>query len=413
MANTSPRRIGREDELAHELLGYCLDTGEWPAELLHRLISLAVSDNFDDSVAASRALFGIVVERLGDLFEPRLCDVYARMFSEVCERVIEGVNASELLNRYRRVRVVRQFSGPDPANVVVLSRVTLGADVAVTSVVIDCMKRRFPGAVIWFAGNQKGWELFQAEPRLRFLPAPYQRSGSLRDRLYTWPRLRESLALENAIVVDPDSRLTQLGLLPVCDEDRYYFFESRSYGGDSDVPLSLLASRWSCEVFGVDDAKAFIAPEPSELNGEITVSLGVGGNFDKRVGGNFEQGMLRALARRGGLILIDYGAGGEESERVDAALRDSGVACDTWRGAYAPFASAISRSRLYAGYDSSSQHVAAACGIPLITVFAGYPTLRMYYRWSPYGAGAIQVIRVEEQTTETVLDQFERAIANL
>ncbi len=400
MGNISP------DDIARELLGHCLATGDWPGELLRRLTTLALSD---DSAAASKALFGIVVERLGDLFEPRLCDVYARLFSEVCELAIPGVRASELVERYRRIRAVRQFTGPDPSNVVVLSRVTLGADVAVTSVVMDALKRRFPAAVIWFAGNQKGWELFQADPRLRFLPTPYQRGGSLRGRLDVWPRLRESLAMENAIVVDPDSRLTQLGLLPVCADENYYFFESRAYGGDSDAPLSLLASQWAAEVFGLEAAKAFIAPAPSDLSAEITVSLGVGENPAKRVGGDFESGLLRALASRGQSILIDYGAGGEESARVDAALKASGATCQTWRGAYAPFASAISRSRLYAGYDSSSQHVAAACGVPLVTVFAGYPSLRMYHRWRPFGTGPIHVIRVGDQTPEEVLAEFNYA----
>jgi ADP-heptose:LPS heptosyltransferase len=397
LGNISP------EELAHELLGHCLATGDWPGELLHRLTTLALGD---DPSAATKALFGIVVERLGDLFEPRLCDVYARLFSEVCERALPGVRASDLVARYRRMRAVRPFAGPDPANIVVLSRVTLGADVAVTSVVMDALKRRFPSAVIWFAGNHKGWELFQVDPRLQFLPAPYQRGGSLRDRLDVWPRLRESLTLENVIVVDPDSRLTQLGLLPVCDDDRYYFFESRSYGGESDAPLSLLASQWAAEVFGVEGARAFIAPVLSDLKAEITVSLGVGENPAKRVGGDFESELLRALARRGESILIDHGAGGEESARVDAALKASGAVCQTWRGAYAPFASAISRSSLYAGYDSSSQHVAAACGIPLVTVFAGYPSLRMYHRWRPHGSGPIHVIRVDKQTPAEVLAEI-------
>ena len=67
----------------------------------------------------------------------------------------------------------------DPAaiqNVFVLSRVTLGADVAVTSVVLDAAKQRFPNAAIWFAGPQKSWELFAADPRLRHLPIAYGRS---------------------------------------------------------------------------------------------------------------------------------------------------------------------------------------------------------------------------------------------
>ena len=52
--------------------------------------------------AATRALFGIVIERLGDLFEPSLCEVYARLFSHVIARAIPDYDAAELLLRYRR-----------------------------------------------------------------------------------------------------------------------------------------------------------------------------------------------------------------------------------------------------------------------------------------------------------------------
>ncbi|MEP7363026.1 MAG: flagellar hook basal-body protein, partial [Acidobacteriota bacterium] len=57
-----------------------------------------------------------------------------------------------------------------------------------------------------------------------------------------------------------DSRLTQLGLLPVCPEESYYFFESRCYGGYGDEPLSILAQRWAGETFGIGDAEPFLDP---------------------------------------------------------------------------------------------------------------------------------------------------------
>ena len=44
-----------------------------------------------------------------------------------------------------------------------LSRVTLGADVAITSVILDAAKQRFPNANIYFVGPQKSWELFAAD----------------------------------------------------------------------------------------------------------------------------------------------------------------------------------------------------------------------------------------------------------
>ncbi len=58
---------------SEQLLAYCLRGEEWPRELLDRTIQ-------EDE---GRALLSVVVERLGDLFEPRLCDVYQKLFAEV------------------------------------------------------------------------------------------------------------------------------------------------------------------------------------------------------------------------------------------------------------------------------------------------------------------------------------------
>ena len=60
------------------------------------------------SINATRALFSIVIEQLGDLFEPSLCDVYSKLFAHVISRGLPEFNADELLLRYRRVRQVRR-----------------------------------------------------------------------------------------------------------------------------------------------------------------------------------------------------------------------------------------------------------------------------------------------------------------
>ena len=48
--------------------------------------------------------------------------------------------------------------------------------------------------------------------------------------------------------------------MPVCPEDRYYFFESRGYGGEGSDTLAELTRRWVAETFGVDRARPFVAP---------------------------------------------------------------------------------------------------------------------------------------------------------
>jgi len=185
----------------------------------------------------------------------------------------------------------------------------------------------------------------------------------------------------------------------VCPEDRYHLFDSRAYGGMSDAPLGELAARWSNEVFGVAGT-AFIAPVQRVDPGNIplvAVSFGVGANPAKRLPDPFERQALELIAGTGARVWIDKGAGGEEADRVERALTCMPAGrTRVWEGSFAGFASIISQAALYVGYDSAGQHVAAACGVPLITVFAGFPVERMFQRWRPWGPGQIDVIRADK-----------------
>ena len=388
MENTS------SNDLAEEILECCLAGRPWSRATLHRLLELATSAA---PAEASRALFTKLVERLGDLFERRLCDTYAHLFSEVIAYLRPELTARSLIQRYQWIRVQR----PAPKtvqNIFVLSRVTLGADVAVTSVILDAVKKRYPQARIHLVGPRKNWELFAADPRIHHCPFTYGRSGTLRERLSASPYFAEGL------VVDPDSRLSQLGLLSVCPEENYLFFESRSYGGEGTESLSTLTSQWAAETFGVEGASAYIAPVPEEDRAEVTISFGVGENQEKRIIDPFEERLVAALLDRGHKILIDKGAGGEETTRVNRVLTRF-PQIEFWQGDYAPFASRIARSKFYIGYDSAGQHVAAACGVPVVSIFAGYVAERMFQRWHPTGKGSIEVVKVTNPDPATVLAQ--------
>jgi len=384
------------NELAHRLLGHCLAGTPWPESLIDRLIE----------PEASRALFSIVVERLADLFEPRLCGVYAELFAEAIARTTD-LHAPHLTARYARVSRPRKLdrNPGEVRHIFVLSRVTLGADVAITSVVLDAAKRLFPVSEIYYAGTRKGWELFAGDTRIKHLPVAYSRGGTFTERLSAWPDLRSALSLPHSIVIDPDSRLTQLGLLPVCPEEDYYFFESRSFGGNGDESLSDLTKRWVRETFGIAGSRAYLQPDEQISRGpDITVSLGVGENPAKRLPDPFEEELLRLLAKHG-RILIDRGAGGEEAERVDRAVQAVGGNIDTWDGSFAGFAARIAASKLYVGYDSAGGHVAAACGVPMIAIFAGAASPRMLHRWTPSGPGRVDLIPVEKPDVRAVLER--------
>jgi ADP-heptose:LPS heptosyltransferase len=376
-------------EIARDLLARAI-AGDPPVELPPALR--------DD--ACGHALFGILAEGLADRFEPALCEVYADLFAPA----IPGADAA----RYRRVRLPRAVA-IEPRTVFVLSRVTLGADVAVTSVLLDAVKQRFPRAQIVFVGPPKNYELFAADPRVSHAPVVYCR-GTLQERLAVRYDLEALLSSPDALLVDSDSRLTQLGLLPVCAEDRYHLFESRAYGGSADASLPQLAAAWCEETFGIAGAKPYIALADAPAHrGAVAVSLGVGENPAKRLPDPFEENLLALLAESGAEICIDRGAGGEEAARVERSVARSGVRATFWDGSFAGFAAIIAAARLYVGYDSAGQHVAAAAGVPLVSIFAGFPTPRMFHRWRPAG----NVIRVDNPDPAEVMGRVRSCLAGL
>ncbi|MDX2154546.1 MAG: hypothetical protein SFV54_27640 [Bryobacteraceae bacterium] len=395
------------DQAAAGILECCLRHEPPPSDAVGYLLNEASSEDEERARVATKALFTGLVEPLCDRFDRELVEAYVELFSWACAPVV-GVRRSDLVCRYERVRRPKPFAGAPPERVFVLSRITVGADVAVTSVLMDAAHKRFPGSQVVFVGPAKNYELFEGAGWVRHAPFSYGRRSALPERLAVFNPLRHMMGTEDAIVIDPDSRLTQLGLLPVCPEDRYYFFESRAYGGAGTEPLSTLASRWAAEIFDVEDAQAFVAPKPVPAPGErplITVSLGVGENPARRVNDPFEGRLLSAMGELGGVVVVDKGPGGEEAERVERAL--AGVVdkpqVQAHEGSFASFASLICQSSLYVGYDSSGQHVAAAAAIPEVTVCAGHLSDRMSQRWRPSGKGSSAVFRVEPPVTVDAL----------
>ena len=394
MTNISCSRI------AEELLAGCL-AGTPPEDLPASLLD----------EPCGQALFGIWVEGMADRFDPALCDIYARLFAQAAAHIDASLDARELVARYHRVRQPRAIAR-DPRRVYVLSRVTLGADVAVTSVLIAAARRRFPQAELFFAGPLKNYELFAGDSSIQHAQVEYRR-GNLRERLATVSELKHLFSDPGCLVIDPDSRLTQLGLLPVCPDDRYRFFESRAYGGASDRNLPDLAATWTEQTFGTSGAKPFVCLKPSrrlELPiPYIAISLGVGENPAKRLSDPFEEDLLALLSKTGYCLVIDAGAGGSEADRVHRAVARSSANATLWDGSFAGFASIIAGSRLYVGYDSAGQHVAAACNVPLISIFAGFPSARMFARWRPIGERST-VIRVDRPDSAEVLERIRQTL---
>lgn len=419
----------------------------------------------DLAASATKALFSELVEEWADRFEPSLCATYAAFMSEVLYAPGSPVAAvlatlgygepEELLDRYLRTTSAGRTLDLDRRNVkkvAVLSRITLGADVVVTRPLLLAAASAFPSAEIEFIGPKKNADLIMAGHPIRHREISYGRTAVLVDRLLAWDQLREAvqgsvngLRPDEYLIVDPDSRLTQLGLLPVAPDSSYHFFESRSAGGGGSSSLGALALQWCGRIWGVDAASAGrVPPQVSpasrkRLSDEgdrplAAVSFGVGGRGSKRVGDHFEDGLLELLRRRGFRIVLDYGLGEEEAHVVDQRVAAFGGTVGelsrdqpgwpsqtdllTWRGSLAAFGEWTEAADVYVGYDSAAAHLAAAHATPVIEIFAGAPSERFRQRWTPAGPAPVHVLpftgstdieallrKVDQLAAETVLSK--------
>ena len=439
------------EQLAKAFLEEHGKTGVVSADLVNDLCSLAVSPDRRQAMAGTDAVFRLIVEALGDRFEPIACALYIHFFSRVidyCRCLPQGRRLDDRLSAFglkneedvlRRAERIRGASLPPDhptakvKKVLVLSRVTLGADVAVTSVVLSRMKRVFENAEILLVGSAKPASLFASDPRVGVLRFEYDRAASLLERLTSWAQLAEvvgaevkDLASEEYVVVDPDSRLTQLGLLPITKDDAsYYFFESRSYQSPGAESLAQLTGRWLSDLFGdaeqTDYPYVSLSPDDRDLGslarrtagGRLAaVNLGVGDNPAKRRDDSFEERLLFALLKAGYTVLLDRGAGEQEIERATQLtdrLQSAGKVIGsitatgclpgdviTWQGSLSGFGGLIAAADLYVGYDSAGGHLAAALGVEGIDIFVGAACNRMVARWQPWGPRPAGVVAVHE-----------------
>jgi hypothetical protein len=426
-------------------------------EIVREIGELATDTDRRLSEAGQRLVFGVIAETLGDSFEPSKVALYDSIFAdliEFCGHVAAGAGvrreleqfgihgSADLLARRRRVPVMPSL--PERLRsrvrkVFILSRITVGADVAVTSLVLQKAERIFPDARHTVIGGGLD-SLLTGTGGGRVVALPYLKQSSLFDRLDAWTRLVRLLEAEIAdepadacLVIDPDSRLTQLGLLPVARHDvPYFFFESRSYRTEGLQTLGSLTGDWLTQTFGPDEhgplfsrvtplagdlAAATVLVDAVRRAGArhvVAVNLGVGNNPRKRLAGAFETDLVRSLIARGSVVILDRGVG-EEVERtglITAVLRSEGrrivesttdiridesslTSCPdlvTYQGSLGRYAALIAGCDLYLGYDSAFQHIAAALGIPVVDIFVNPPNPLFAQRWRPHSRAPVRAI---------------------
>ena len=454
-----------------------LADGSYLTDAITLLCEMATQSDPIVAQAGQKAIFSTLVERLSDSFNPGYCALYDCMFVQIidwCRRQPDGValhrqlsqfglhTAQDLLERKRQQEnIPNRFHG-DPKRIrkiILLSRVTLGAEVAITATLIANVQSVFKNARYVILAAPTICQIFAGDRRISLHEVHYQRGAGLIEQFNTWLHVVQAIRTETEglhphefIVVDSDSRLTQLGLLPVLnDESRYFFFPSRSFGGDGTECIGELTNRWANQTFGGSEHSH---PQLSLADRDwdyaqtlrhhfreagashvVTVNFGVGGNMTKRLSEDFEHELVLRLLESGSHVLLAEGLGEEEIARSNRLLKqmtnrgkrirekNTGQSFDVlstdglqydilaWQGHVGAYCALIGNSDEYIGYDSGGQHIAAALGTPTVDIFAHSPYPLFMQRWRPYGSGTIHVIdaisqnRPDHHDFQTLLDQ--------
>jgi ADP-heptose:LPS heptosyltransferase len=454
-------------QIAYSFMDSYLKDCHYEADFIDLLCEMTTfSEETNVNGIAARALFSIIIESLCDEFEDLQTETYSRVMAQIisycrklrtaaeldrCLQDFEIFSSDDLLTRIEKIRGNPGMLSPrhQVAKILILSRVTIGADVAINSIVIQRLSQLYPSAEIVMIGGVNLDEIYGGNSKIRFCKVSYNRRGGLLDRLSSWQSvlniIRRELAacpLSHTILMDPDSRLSQLGVLPLISSDHYFFFDSRSEGSFAgNLSMPQLTNTWLDRITGVEDfrfPKVWLLPqnirraerfyEKLKANGAgrvIAVNFGVGGNPRKKVGRLLEQTLLLSLLKEPNtVILLDKGFGDEELQYAgtllktiktkgyaildsvfehgpDAALNWGVIGLQTRIGEISALIAACDE---YIGYDSAGQHIAAALKTPCLTIFAGSNNMRFIRRWSAFGPNTCRIVHVDTLTDPTAVD---------
>lgn len=454
--------------VADSFMDHYYQDGHYEEGYIDLLCEMATSfDRADLNGAVSSIFFSSIVESLCDDYEDFQFEIYARLMSQIvsyCRALPAGGELDKHLNKFQLISAedimkracgihkrVRSFDVRRNAvrKIFILSRITVGADVAIVSVIVQRLARIFPEARIIIMGSPKLKEIFGGNPRLRIRELRYERRGGLLERLESWRSALDVLTEETtttgsgtALLVDPESRITQLGVLPLVETENYLYFNSHGASHSTDNScMAELANRWMDEVFGPSDFRyPCLWPEPgvlaragklkeSLLQGRCrritAVNFGVGGNPRKRLSLAFETKLISELLNEPDtVVILDKGFGMEEaanSRKITEQLmsegqpvRHAGPGCPEPVGfshgvlavecTIGEISALIKMSDDFVGYDSACQHIAAALRVPTITIFAGSNNPRFVQRWSACGDTSCKIIHVNTLTGSERVD---------
>ncbi|WP_214414777.1 glycosyltransferase family 9 protein [Sphaerisporangium fuscum] len=398
-----------------------------------------IADRALDGHRGARWFFGEIIEPICDSFDPDVQHLHDRLMAYV---LAEAARRNPLLVDevdIAHVAATRDstLAARRPALCVIPSRVTIGADVTVTGTIAAVVRAAWPEVPLALLGSVKHLEpLLGQFSGTEVWNHPYPRHGTIQERIRAWSGAARAVRAWQAryphaelLVLDPDSRLTQLGLLRLgTGRVGVRIFSGRHTATWDRRDLGALAADWARAVVGLPREAAvgprIMLPDAETAWGSaivksvrdrcglpvVVVSLGVGGKDTKGLSPREEVDVLRRVSERAA-ILLDTGGTAEEERRAREAAyawgsrtggrvwcfsRQDGDPEPALHGlglivgaTVADVGGLLAAADGYVGYDSAFQHVAAALGVPAVALFVEAPSDVFVDRWRPEGVAAV------------------------
>jgi len=177
------KRLSRQ--IAHSFMDSYLKDSHYEEDYIDLLCEMTtISRDPGLNSIAARAMFSIIIESLCDEFEELQTETYNRVMTQVinfCRKLSAGKeldrslsdfrihSRKDLLERIQTIRMENRFLSRhrDIKKILLLSRVTIGADVAVTSIIILRLAELYPTAEMVLIGGGKLNEIYGGNPRIR------------------------------------------------------------------------------------------------------------------------------------------------------------------------------------------------------------------------------------------------------
>lgn len=348
--------------------------------------------------------------------------------------------------------------------VIILSRATIGADSLVSSLLVRRVIREFRNADVIFVDAAGIGNQLLSVPGLisvsqfidqmeEVVSLRWNRNGfSILEGLeysvdlYNYIKIiTQGFQQYEYILLDPDSRLSQTGMMPLIHPGSHYFIDTSvtdSEKKENNIKsLGEICSSYLNHILGgysdnyprleirkncFDDVRGIF--KSLALTGKTVVTVHFGAEPESKfLSLDFEKSLILKLLELRVIPVLVRSPKESEEEKIRYHVKeikaegrkvteltliggeykvDGAQAADiyTFKGDIGIFAALVKRSNLYIGYDSLGQHIAAASGTPTITVFAGHINQAFLKRWTPFGEGQITIIEIDRKQSDSCLD---------